>query len=76
MEQRFTFDQIAGAYQASRPDYPEALVDDVVSYASLKPGDPILESRLRHGAGNKELRDARLADRCDRSRTRNGPRRA
>jgi SAM-dependent methyltransferase len=43
MEQRFTFDQIAGAYRASRPDYPEALVDGVVSYAHLKPGDPVLE---------------------------------
>lgn len=43
MEQRFTFDQIAGAYGASRPEYSQALVDDVVSYASLKPGDSILE---------------------------------
>jgi len=43
MEQRFTFDQVASVYRASRPDYPEALVDDVVSYADLKPGDPVLE---------------------------------
>lgn len=43
MEQRFTFDQIADAYRASRPGYPEALVDDVVSYADLELGDPVLE---------------------------------
>jgi SAM-dependent methyltransferase len=43
MEQRFTFDQVADAYRASRPDYPEALMDDVVSYGGVKPGDPVLE---------------------------------
>ena len=31
MEQRFAFDQIANVYKAARPDYPEALVEDVVS---------------------------------------------
>jgi SAM-dependent methyltransferase len=43
MEQRFTFDKIAGIYQASRPDYPEALVDDVIALAAVKPGDVVLE---------------------------------
>jgi SAM-dependent methyltransferase len=43
MEQRFTFDPIASIYRAARPDYPEALIDDVVSYADLKPNDKILE---------------------------------
>jgi hypothetical protein len=33
MEQRFTFDQVANVYRAARPDYPDALIDDVVSYA-------------------------------------------
>ena len=36
MEQRFTFDQVATLYNAARPDYPEALIEDVVSYADLK----------------------------------------
>ena len=31
MEQRFTFDQVANLYHAVRPDYPEALIEDVVS---------------------------------------------
>jgi SAM-dependent methyltransferase len=43
MEQRFTFDQVACVYRTARPDYPEALIDDVVSYAGLQPDDPILE---------------------------------
>ena len=43
MEQRFTFDQVASVYNAARPDYPEALIDDVVAYAGLEPNDAVLE---------------------------------
>jgi SAM-dependent methyltransferase len=43
MEQRFAFDQVASVYRAARPEYPDALVDDVVSYAGLKPSDRIFE---------------------------------
>jgi SAM-dependent methyltransferase len=43
MEQRFTFDAVASVYKATRPGYPEALVDDVVAYAGLNPTDRILE---------------------------------
>jgi SAM-dependent methyltransferase len=43
MEQRFTFDQVAKVYKAARPDYPETLIEDVVSYADLKQNDRILE---------------------------------
>lgn len=55
MEQRFTFDQVAHAYRASRPDYPEALVDDVVSYAALNPGDPVLEIGCGTGQATKSF---------------------
>src|SRR3984885_352418 len=43
MEQRCIFDQVASLYSQARPDYPDALVDDVVSYADLKPNDRIFE---------------------------------
>ena len=43
MEERFAFDQIANVYKVARPSYPEALIEDVVSYADLKQGDHILE---------------------------------
>jgi len=35
-ERRFTFDKIASLYQSARPDYPEALFDDIT--AGLNPG--------------------------------------
>jgi SAM-dependent methyltransferase len=53
MEQRFTFDQVASVYRASRPDYPEALIDDVVSYADLNPRDPVLEVGCGTGQATK-----------------------
>jgi ubiquinone/menaquinone biosynthesis C-methylase UbiE len=43
MERRFTFDKIANLYDAARPSYPDALLNDVVAFAGLKPGDPVLE---------------------------------
>jgi SAM-dependent methyltransferase len=55
MEQRFTFDQIAGLYKASRPDYPEALVDDVVALANVKPGDVVLEVGCGTGQATKSF---------------------
>jgi SAM-dependent methyltransferase len=55
MEQRFTFDQVASVYRASRPDYPEALIDDVVSYAKLKPNDTVLEVGCGTGQATKSF---------------------
>jgi hypothetical protein len=43
MEQRLTFDEVAILYRDSRPGYPEALIDDIVSYAKLRSNDPALE---------------------------------
>ncbi|MHA6764579.1 class I SAM-dependent methyltransferase [Streptacidiphilus sp. PAMC 29251] len=41
-EQRGVFGEVADAYEAARPGYPEALVDEVLDYARL--GDaPVLE---------------------------------
>jgi SAM-dependent methyltransferase len=63
MEQRFTFDQVASVYGKVRPDYPDALVDDVVSYADLKPNDRIFEVGCGTGQATKRAkRDVLLAD--------------
>jgi SAM-dependent methyltransferase len=40
---RETFDQTAEAYHRVRPDYPEALFDDLIAAAGLAPGDRLLE---------------------------------
>ena len=55
MEQRFAFDQIANLYKAARPDYPQALIEDVVSYADLKPNDKILEVGCGAGLATKSF---------------------
>jgi SAM-dependent methyltransferase len=55
MEERFAFDQIANVYNVARPDYPEALIEDVVSYADLKQGDPILEVGCGTGQATKSF---------------------
>ena len=55
MEQRFTFDQIASVYRDARPDYPEALVNDVISYAGMRPNDSILEIGCGTGQATKSF---------------------
>ena len=55
MEQRFTFDQVADVYGKARPAYPDALVDDVVSYADLKVNDRIFEVGCGTGQATKSF---------------------
>ncbi len=38
-----TFDRAAESYDRIRPDYPEALFDDLTALAGLRPGDHLLE---------------------------------
>src|ERR1700759_1386928 len=40
---RRTFDEVADAYQAARPEYPAALYEDLLAVTALPPGDRILE---------------------------------
>jgi SAM-dependent methyltransferase len=42
-ELRRTFDTVAERYEASRPTYPEALVDELLELAAVPPGGRILE---------------------------------
>ena len=42
-ERRLAFGAIAELYDHARPSYPPALVDDVVGFAGVRPGDPVVE---------------------------------
>ena len=55
MEQRFTFNQVADLYRVARPDYPEALIEDVVAYADLEQNDKILEVGCGAGHATKSF---------------------
>ena len=43
MDHRTTFDPVAEQYDAVRPGYPDALIDDLVSVSGVPPGGRILE---------------------------------
>jgi SAM-dependent methyltransferase len=43
MEQRATFDRVAGLYGSARPGYCDALIEDVCKFAELHAGDRVLE---------------------------------
>ncbi len=43
MEQRATFNKVAGLYGSARRGYPDALIADVLAYANVQVGDAILE---------------------------------
>ena len=55
MEQRFQFDEIANLYEAARPGYPDALIEDVVAYADMKLNDRILEVGCGTGQATKSF---------------------
>src|SRR4029453_4195542 len=55
MDQRFGFNQVASVYTTARPGYPDALVDDVITYAGLKPGSAILEVGCGTGQATKSF---------------------
>jgi SAM-dependent methyltransferase len=52
---RRTFDSAAELYEAARPSYPEALVDDLVELAKLEPGDRLLEIGCATGKATRPL---------------------
>lgn len=42
-ERRLAFGEIAELYDQARPTYPPALIDDVLSFAGVRPGDGVVE---------------------------------
>jgi trans-aconitate methyltransferase len=54
-EQASTFGAIPPLYDTARPDYPEALFDDVVAAANLKAGDSVLEIGCGTGKATAHL---------------------
>ena len=52
---RQTFDRAAGLYDRVRPDYPEALFDDLIALTGLTPGDQLLEVGCATGKATRPL---------------------
>ena len=52
---RQTFDRAAVLYDRVRPDYPEALFDDLITVAGLAPGDRLLEVGCATGKATRPL---------------------
>lgn len=42
-ERRLAFGQVAELYDRTRPSYPPALVDDVLAFAGVQPGEEVVE---------------------------------
>jgi SAM-dependent methyltransferase len=57
---RATFDPVAELYDRARPRYPDAVVDDVVELASLRPGSRVLEVGCGTGQATVALADRGL----------------
>ncbi len=52
---RQTFNQAADIYDRVRPEYPEALFDDLITLADLVPGDDLLEVGCATGKATRPL---------------------
>ncbi len=61
---RRTFDSAADLYDAARPDYPEALFDDLVELAGLAPGARLLEIGCATGKATRPMLDRGFAVVC------------
>ncbi|MEF0939741.1 class I SAM-dependent methyltransferase [Rhizobium sp. BR 362] len=55
MEQRFTFDGVAGLYGDARPTYPESVFDDIAAFSGLGSKDAILEIGCGTGQATQDF---------------------
>ncbi len=53
--QRLVFGEVAEDYERHRPDYPDALIDELVTIAGVRPGDPALEIGAGTGKATRRL---------------------
>jgi SAM-dependent methyltransferase len=61
---RTSFDEDAELYDRARPRYPEALFDELVALASLRPGDHALEIGAGTGQATRPLAERGLRVTC------------
>jgi SAM-dependent methyltransferase len=54
-ERRLTFGRVAELYEQVRPSYPQRLVDEVLDYSTLEPGDRILEVGAGTGKATRQF---------------------
>lgn len=64
LEQRFTFDEIPDLYDRSRPGYPDALFEDLVSLSGILPEGRILEIGCGTGQATIPLAERGFAVVC------------
>jgi len=55
VEQRATFDKVAGLYASARPGYPDALFADVEAHAGLAPHACLLEVGCGTGQATRAI---------------------
>jgi SAM-dependent methyltransferase len=60
-ERRFTFDAAARLYDDARPQYPDAVFEDIVGWAGLRPDDAILEIGCGSGQATEGFASRGLA---------------
>ena len=53
--QRLVFGEVAEDYERYRPNYPEALIDELMMIAGVRPGDPALEIGAGTGKATRHL---------------------
>jgi SAM-dependent methyltransferase len=54
-EQRLAFGRVAEQYERARPSYPAAAIDEVLAYAGVEPGEPVVEVGAGTGKATRLL---------------------